>query len=578
MVKKKVKNPKVTTDIKNSSIQKKRNDKTFLQTVKQMFSTDIVITTKNDKSFKVDSILDKDFKKHSKTVFDNEERISTLLYGKSDTNDFSLNMSFSDEDSEIKLRQTRYSEFDNMDTDPIISSALDIYADEATTRNDAGEVLRISSDNEYIVEALHILFYNVLDIETNLWGWTRNAIKKGDHTLLLNVTNGYGITNFHSIEPGRIDRVEDLKNKGLDTHYIIDDNKKRRVEEFEIAHFRMISETRNYPYGTSILRGALHHWQSLKLMEDAMLIHRVTRAPERRIFKVDVGNLKPDDAKAHIQQVRNSIKKTPVINSKTGKYNLKYNIMNMMDDFFVTKRGNKYGTEIDTLSGLSGIDISDLEYMQNKLFAALKVPKSFLTYEETMNSKTTLAAEDERFSRTIERIQRSLITPVLYKMAKLHLYSLGIDEVDINNFKLSLNEPSIIREQLKLDLLSTRMNLIRDVKDSKMLSVKWAYKNIFEMSEKESKEQQKEVLNDLYMAYRFEQMEQDGTETTIKPKPPEKEDDYSSDNSDLNKNRITEKLHIEKIEKIKQLTFESQYTEMYKAYKHWTNKNKVLKS
>lgn len=168
MVKKKVKNPKVTTDIKNSSIQKKRNDKTFLQTVKQMFSTDIVITTKNDKSFKVDSILDKDFKKHSKTVFDNEERISTLLYGKSDTNDFSLNMSFSDEDSEIKLRQTRYSEFDNMDTDPIISSALDIYADEATTRNDAGEVLRISSDNEYIVEALHILFYNVLDIETNL--------------------------------------------------------------------------------------------------------------------------------------------------------------------------------------------------------------------------------------------------------------------------------------------------------------------------------------------------------------------------------------------------------------------------
>ncbi|MEA3387334.1 MAG: portal protein [Patescibacteria group bacterium] len=560
-------------------VKQQKNNK-FVQSMKQLFSTDIVITSKSGDSYKVDNVIGKDYKKHSKTSMDNEDRIGTYLYGKN-TYETLMQGTFG-ENSELQNRQNRYADFDDMDMDPLISSALDIYADESTVKDESGELLKINSDDEVLIEALHILFYNVLDIKTNLWGWVRNTVKRGDNMLILNITDKFGITNFHQINPGRLDRVIDNKTNGLNNHYILDGNKKKKLEDYEVAHFKLISETNHFPYGTSMLRGAIRHWQSMKMMEDAMLINRVTRAAERRIFKIDTGNLKPAAAKAHVQEVKKSIKKTPVIDPKTGKMNLKYMAKSVLDDFFVTKRGNKYGTEIDTLPGLSGIDIADLEYMLNKLFAALKIPKSFLTYEESMNSRTTLASEDERFSRTVERIQTTMIIPMLTKMAKLHLYALGFDSEKLNNFELELNEPSLIREQLKLDLISTKLNLIRDIQDSKMFSVDWAYKNIFEMSAKDGKKEMKKILNDKYWIYRYEQLERDGAKTPNKPvekSEDESDDKWSSVTDTPDEDEIREeenkKLIEERLKKIKEKTLHAQNMELVKSYKY--NNLKTIK-
>lgn len=552
---------------KKTKGKKDKNQSTFTDTLKQLFSTNISITVKDGSKYKLKSNYDsKDDENDS--ITSNDNKISTMLYSNNSYFDNINNYASSTgnkQELEFKTRLMRYNEYDEMDKDPIISSALDIYADEITSKGDTNELLTINSDSDEIKEALYLLYYKILDIDKNMWGWVRNAIKRGDHTLIINVTEDYGITNFYDVSPYRIERIEDYKKHGKETKFKIDGSNKKILNKYEIAHFRLISEHNNFPYGTSILRGVISQWQSLKLMEDAMLINWVTRAPERRIFKIDVGNLKPEDAKLHINAVKNSIKKTPVIDPKTGKYNLKFNVKNMLDDFFVTKRGNKYGTEIETLPGLSGLDIDNVEFQQNKVFAGLKIPKSFLSYADNENSKITVASEDDRFSKTIERLQNTTFLPTLYDLGKLHLFALGVDEKLINDFEINLNNPSLIREQLKLDLLATKLSLIRDVKESNMFDTKWAYEHIFNVSNKEANKLLKGVMNDKYTEYRFEQMESEGIVTDKKPsKTPE---EVEESNNTLK----------QKINEIYMRTNKSKNIGMYSSYKLWLNeKNKTI--
>jgi len=560
---------------KNTVKTNKLSSGKFTEILKQLFTNNLTITTVSNSNINVDSIIGKDFKKHSSDAQKNEDRIYSMLYESNNK------YNFDNYDSVTVTREQRYSEYDQMDDDPIISSALDIYADEVTVKNETGNIISIISENKEIVDILNILFNNILNVELNLWGWIRNTLKYGDYTLLLNITNKYGITAFHNIHPSKIKIVQKHESDTNEPYYIVNDDEKQRLEIFEVAHFKTLSDFKNLPYGTSILRGALSHWQSLKLMEDAMLIHRITRAPERRIFKIDVGNLKPADAKQHIQNVKDRIKKVPVIDSRTGKYNLRYNVQNMMDDFFVTKRGNKYGTEIETLSGLSGIEIEDIQYMQNKLFAALKIPKSYLTYEEDVNSRTTLATEDERFSKTIARIQTTVVIPVLYNVAKLHLFALGIPETELNNFKLKLNEPSLIRETLKLDLISAKINLIRDVKDSKMLSVDWAYKHIFEMADEEIKVEKAKVIDDTYQEYVLDNLQNNGELSPDKPVKADSDDEDMYESTTIPQPDKPQKLQkINALDSIAQkdnnIKINNRYNDLYESYKHWLTNDKLI--
>ena len=200
-------------------------------------------------------------------------------------------------------------------------------------------------------------------------------------------------------------------------------------------------------------------FKQLTLMEDAMLIHRIMRAPERRIFKIDVGNIPPAEVDNHIQTIINKMKKVPYIDEKTGDYNLKFNMQNMIEDFFLPVRGGESGTSIESLPGLSSDgQIEDIDYLKNKLFSALKVPKAFLGYDEGVEGKATLAAEDVRFARTIERIQKIFVSE-LTKIAVVHLYTQGYKDADLVNFELSLTNPSIVYEKQKVETLNEKIGL-----------------------------------------------------------------------------------------------------------------------
>ena len=218
------------------------------------------------------------------------------------------------------------------------------------------------------------------------------------------------------------------------------------------------------------------------------------RAPEKRVFKIDIGNIPPTEVDNYMQKIINKMKKVPFVNKDTGDYNLKYNMQNLTEDFFLPVRGGDSGTSIDNLGGLDYAAIDDIEYLKAKLFAALRVPKAYLSFDENVNGKATLAAEDVRFARTIERIQRTIVSE-LTKVAIVHLASQGIDDSEMVNFELSLTNASTIYEQEKVNLWSEKVRLATDMAGLKMLSKDWIYHNIFGMSTDDSKNERGKVIN-----------------------------------------------------------------------------------
>jgi hypothetical protein len=262
-------------------------------------------------------------------------------------------------------------------------------------------------------------------------------------------------------------------------------------------------------------------WKQLSLMEDAMLIHRIMRAPEKRVFKIDIGNIPPTEVDNYMQRIINKMKKVPFIDRNTGDYNLKYNMQNLTEDFYLPVRGGDSGTSIDNLQGLEYATIEDIDYLKNKLFAALKIPRAYLGYEENVNGKATLAAEDVRFARTIERIQRTVVSE-LTKIAIVHLYSQGITDSEMTNFELGLVNPSTIYEQEKVNLWSEKIRLAQDIQGLNMLSKDWVYANIFKLSGGEQDEQRVAMLDDLKDRFRFRSIEDEGND-------PAQEDDEPDD-------------------------------------------------
>jgi len=392
---------------------------------------------------------------------------------------------------------------------------LDIYSDESSTKNEYGDILKVTSDDEDVQEILRNLFYDVLNIEFNLWMWIRNMCKYGNNYLKLDISEKYGVVNVVPLPVYEVTREEnwDAQNPHAVRFKVEGTYGNAVFEKYEVADFRLPMDTNFLPYGKSMIEPARKVWKQLTLMEDAMLIHRIMRAPEKRIFKIDIGAIPPDEVDQYMKRIMENMKKTPYIDPVTGDYNLKFNMMNMTEDFYLPVRGTESSTQIDSLKGLEFNAIEDIEYLKHKMMAALKVPKAFLGYEEQIGAKATLAAEDVRFSRTIERIQRIVVTE-LWHIAVVHLYSQGITDERLVQFELELTNPSTIAEQEKLALWETKVRLANDILTAQnpTLDKEWIYKNIFVFSDAQVDEVRSGVLRDKKELFRFTQIEQEGND------------------------------------------------------------------
>ena len=503
-------------------------DKSLRSRLKRLFSTNVIVRHAGGRTLKVADT------NKVQAVSDLTDRYTKLYSNLQNPYGVGRQKATTDRGQRAGL----FSDYESMDNDSILSSALDIYADESTMRSEYGDILQIRSEDDNIHDILRNLFYDVINIEFNLWPWIRNMCKYGDFFLQLEIAEKFGIVNVKPISPYTVSRVEG--DDPTNPHYvkfIVEDPETKytvggtrqlesELENYEVGHFRLLSDSNMLPYGKSMIEGARKVWKQLTLMEDAMLIHRIMRAPEKRVFKVDIGNIPPNEVDNYMQRIINKMKKAPVIDKETGDYNLKYNVQNITEDFFLPVRGGDSGTEIDTAAGLTFEAVDDIEYLRNKLLAALKIPKAFLGYEDEINAKATLAAEDVRFARTIERIQRIVISE-LTKIGIVHLYAQGYTDADLVNFELSLTNPSMIYEQEKLELWSTKIDLASSMKDNKLLSTEYVYDQIFGFTAQEKDLVRKQIVDDQKREFRYTSIADEGAD----PASPggSGEDEYGED-------------------------------------------------
>jgi len=486
------------------------DDRSFFGRLKKLFSTQAIVTVDKDGKRKV---VDTDDRQMNTNFVNLRDRYTKLQRSYYETNQGAQSMAYH------QVRRELFRDYDAMDNDPIIASALDIYADESTTKNEYGDVLQIKSSNENVSAILHNLFYDVVNIEFNLWPWVRNLVKYGDFFLALEIAEGKGIINvtpYSVYNTERLEGTDPMNQNYVKFKVELDRFGKKEYENYEMAHFRLLSDTNFLPYGKAMIENGRRVWKQLSLMEDAMLIHRIMRAPEKRVFKIDIGNINPQEVDNYMQKIINKMKKTPFVDKNSGDYNLKYNIQNLTEDFFLPVRGGDSGTAIENLAGLEYAAVEDIDYLKAKLFAALKVPKAYLSYDENVNGKATLAAEDVRFARTIERIQRTIVSE-LYKIAIVHLAGQGIDDAEMTNFQLTLTNSSTIYEQEKVNLWSEKVRLATDIKGMNMLSTDWVYHNVFSMSEDEMDMERAKMVLDLKDRFRYNSIEQQGEDPANPP-------------------------------------------------------------
>jgi hypothetical protein len=397
-------------------------------------------------------------------------------------------------------RLASFYDYESMEFTPEISTALDIYAEESTTADQDGRILQIYSESKRIRQILTDLFDNALDINTNLQMWTRNTCKYGDNFVYLKLDPERGIVGCMQLPNIEIERLErgmeaksvnaevDPKSKGLKFNWKA---KNMEFNSFEIAHFRLLGDDRKLPYGTSMLEKARRIWKQLMLSEDAMLIYRTSRAPERRIFKVFVGNMDDKDIEPYVQRVANKFKRDQIVDKNTGNVDLRFNQMAVDQDYFVPVRDMAAPEPITTLPGGTNLsEIADIEYIQKKLVTALRVPKAYLGFEEVVGDGKNLSLQDIRFARTINKIQKAMIAE-LNKIAIVHLFLLGFED-ELQNFTLGLTNPSKQADLLMVDVWKEKVLLYKDLvteipNSLAPTSATWAKKHIFGFSDEEIK-------------------------------------------------------------------------------------------
>jgi len=396
-------------------------------------------------------------------------------------------------------RAERYLDFDQMEYTPEIASALDIYADEMTTSSALETLLHIHCLNEEIKETLHVLFYNVLNIEHNLFGWARTMCKFGDTFLYMDIDEELGIKNVIGLPSSEIERMEGEDKTNPQYIQFQWNSGGMTFENWQLAHFRILGNDKYAPYGTSVLEAARRIWRQLTLLEDAMMAYRIVRSPERRLFKIDVGGIPPEEVEQYMEKVMTQLKRNKVVDPETGRVDLRYNPMSVEEDYFIPVRAGSM-SDIGTLPGgqFTG-DIDDVEYLRDKLFSALKIPRSYLARgKDSDEDKATLAQKDIRFARTVQRLQRSIISE-LEKIAIVHLYTLGFRDEDLVGFTLSLNNPSKLAELQDLEHWRVKFEVASGATEG-FFSKRWIAKHMFNLSEEEYIRNQTEMYHDIKFA------------------------------------------------------------------------------
>ncbi len=385
-----------------------------------------------------------------------------------------------------QTRNSRYVEYNQMEQIGEIHTALNLVADECTSRSEDGKLLYINTENDKLREVLEVLFHDIINIDFYAWHLVRSLIKYGDNPQYLDVHPQNGVQRIITIPVDDFTRIDGTPQDPKETKFVWK-TRNLELENWQVAHFRLLGVDKFLPYGTAYIEGARPLWRKFILMEDAMLVYRVLRAPERKVFYMDVSGLKPEMVDDYMRKAQEKLRKQNVVTTlRGGQLDQRFDPLDVSEDYFIPVRGGETNNKIESLPGGQHVnDIEDVEYMLKKLIAALGIPRAYLTYEEDLANKSTLASLDIRFSRTIERIQRSFVNE-LTKIALVHLIAIGgFSKEDLFGFTLGLTNPSNMAALQKLELMERRVQVASAVHDENLFDRRYIYREFFNTRENE---------------------------------------------------------------------------------------------
>jgi len=356
-------------------------------------------------------------------------------------------------------------------------------------------MLNVKCSNEEIKSVLENLYSKVLNVQYNLFGWARTMCKYGDFFLYLDMDDNYGVQSVITLPITEIERLEGQDSTNPNYIQYQWNSAGMTFENWQVAHFRVLGNDKHSPYGTSILDPARRIFRQLTLVEDAMMAYRVIRSSERRLFKIDVGGIPPNDIEQYMQKIVSNLKRHSVIDEKTGRVDMRYNPMSIEEDYFIPVRPGSATDVTNLAGGQNTAAVEDVKYLRDKLFAALKIPQPYLSMGEgAAEDKTTLAQKDIRFARTIQRLQRVIIHE-LEKIGIIHLYTLGFRGDDLISFKLALNNPSKIAEMQEIEFWKAKFDIAASATEG-FFSRRWVTEHIFGMSNEDFIRNQREIYYD----------------------------------------------------------------------------------
>ena len=387
-------------------------------------------------------------------------------------------------------RVGKYRDYDLMDKeDPELASALDIYADNATKgETETDIVIKIISKNQKIVDVLEEHIERV-KLHTELWSISRELVKDGDNFEEVVAHTDSEVHRLKSLPSDQMVVVQDQWGR-LDpkTPYLQKDDAGKTIAKFEawqVIHFKLTKD-RNAKYGVdgSVFAPIRKVYKQLSMIEDSLVLARLTRAIQRYAYLIDTEGIEPGEpTMEYLDAVMNKLKKRRMVNPQTGAMDLEYNPMSMEEDIFVaTKKDSKANVKV--LQGSTNLSqMADIEYFRNKKFAGVKVPKAYLSHEKDVRARAMITEQDVQFARTVRRIQLALIAG-LKKLFDFVLMVRGFDPVD-SEYEIQLPLLSTIDElrlwQIKQIQVNVALMLSRDLK----VSLHWILINLLGYDEKD---------------------------------------------------------------------------------------------
>lgn len=402
----------------------------------------------------------------------------------------------------------RYADGENMNEYPETRAAHEYFSQDSTQPNSKGKTIWVHSPDDALKGMANDMLQKRIRIEDKIYPIAYNLCMYGNAFEEVMAVKDRGVVDLAQLPPPTMRRIE--REDGALVGFAQDVTMKLTTDmadllkrsrqndwpdhvatfrSWQVIHWRYRPTSRMSPYGYSVTDGARWIWKRLVMMEDAMLIYKLTRAPARFVWYVDVGQRPDDEVESILRQAKMSVKKKKFVDPRKNQINMRFNPLANDEDIFLAMRNGQELTRVDILQGPDYQAIDDVEYMRKKMLSVIKVPREYLGEDSTIPGRAVLSNEDVRAARVSLGIQRELRSG-FETLIRIDQAARGVPIALDLDFDVMMQAPSGIYELAAMEVNNARADYAMRVRD--FMSQRWILRNVFNFSASEIEQLEKE--------------------------------------------------------------------------------------